>query len=312
MTDENLSREETTFGQRLRIAAGAFLRALFRLFVIVVVLGLLGLAVFYGVRQVNHYYESTQQSLRRLQDAQAGQRESARQMAENIEALKKRLNAIEIQNDNQKQAISELAGQFSDLQNEQQAFMEELETGQNEEQETLDAYDERLEQLGDELDALASQVEQSDEQLEDLNEQLTAVEETLESGDVSVAVLRRELQVVKAMELLTRSRLFLVENNLGLAQDDLQSARDLLAALAVPDYQQASLDEIIMRLNLALENLPEAPILAAEDLEIAWQLLKAGLPDKASADTATAPTETPQATATEAPIDNTPTPTPSQ
>jgi hypothetical protein len=37
---------------------------------------------------------------------------------------------------------------------------------------------------------------------------------------------------------------------------------------------------MINQLDLALDKLPDTPILAAQDLEIAWQLLKTGLPSE--------------------------------
>ena len=127
---------------------------------------------------------------------------------------------------------------------------------------------------------------------------------------------------MKAMEMLTRGRLYLVQNNLGLAQNEVQAARDVLAGLVAPDYQQAALNAMIIRLDLALANLPGAPVLAAEDLEIAWQLLRAGLPSEGAAATAERPALSTEAvtplatqasettaTPTDAP-EATPTPTP--
>jgi hypothetical protein len=65
-----------------------------------------------------------------------------------------------------------------------------------------------------------------------------------------------------------------------LAAGELQAASALLLNLQqqAPVYQQAALDGIIQRLSIAAGNLPARPVLAAEDLEIAWQLLQAGLP----------------------------------
>jgi hypothetical protein len=109
--------------------------------------------------------------------------------------------------------------------------------------------------------------------------------------------IRNELKMVKAMELLTRSRLLLVANNLGLAQQDLQSASELLNGLQVslPADQRGDLAEIIARLDKASSNLPERPLLASDDLEIAWQLLLLGLPDQSQS-------STPDVTATPTPV----------
>jgi hypothetical protein len=109
--------------------------------------------------------------------------------------------------------------------------------------------------------------------------------------------IRNELKMVKAMELLTRSRLLMVANNLGLAQQDLQSASELLNGLqaSLPADQQGDLAEIIARLDKASSNLPVRPLLASDDLEIAWQLLLLGLPDQPQS-------STPDVTATPTPV----------
>jgi len=97
---------------------------------------------------------------------------------------------------------------------------------------------------------------------------------------IPVQELQQELSLVKAMELLTRSRLLLAQNNLGLAEQDIQSARELLVSLEteVYPYQLQALQDIIDRLDMALLDIRQAPALVADDLEVAWKLLYAGLP----------------------------------
>jgi chromosome segregation ATPase len=135
------------------------------------------------------------------------------------------------------------------------------------------------------------------------------------SGEKSPAALLRDLQVVKAMELLTRARLVLVQNNLGLAQFDIQAGRRILLDLQteVPAHQSEQIARIVARLDAALDNLPAAPVAAADELEGAWQLLLAGLPKEPSvapgseATPATTPTPGPTPTPAASP---TPTSTP--
>jgi len=147
-----------------------------------------------------------------------------------------------------------------------------------------------------------------------------ALESQLQAEDAPISILRRELQIVKAMELLTRSRLFILENNLGLAKDDLSAARDLLASMKVSASQVRAQKDILARLDLAIGNLPASPVLAAEDVEIAWQLLLKGLPGEpliptssyvaptaTNTPTSSATLETPQPSTTPEEI---PTPTP--
>jgi hypothetical protein len=69
--------------------------------------------------------------------------------------------------------------------------------------------------------------------------------------------------------------LYLAQSNFGLAREDVKSARDLLAALQ-NESENAARGQAIARLDLALGNLPAFPVVAAGDLEIAWQILMSG------------------------------------
>jgi len=79
----------------------------------------------------------------------------------------------------------------------------------------------------------------------------------------------------------------------------------------VPAYQTESLAVVLARLDLALGNLPEYPVIAVDDVDIAWNLLIVGLPESAAeaAALAATPTLTPTPDATATP-EQTPTPTP--
>jgi hypothetical protein len=94
-------------------------------------------------------------------------------------------------------------------------------------------------------------------------------------------ILKREIMLTRAIETLSRARLYLSQSNFGLAKIDVQSARSILAELSTeaPPYQVNAFDQIIGRLDLALGNLPAFPIIAVDDVDIAWQLLMMGLPE---------------------------------
>jgi hypothetical protein len=86
--------------------------------------------------------------------------------------------------------------------------------------------------------------------------------------------------LLKSMELLSRARLSMYQSNFGLAKQDVEIARDLLASIQ-PDAPQklgTQLDAVILRLDLTLSNLPDFPVAASDDLDIAWQILLAGKP----------------------------------
>ncbi len=106
------------------------------------------------------------------------------------------------------------------------------------------------------------------------------------------------------MELLSRARLFLYQSNFGLARSDAQAARDVLAEMqsTAPESKQKDLTEALFRLELVIKNLPDFPVAASDDLDIAWQILMDGYPVPSTA--------TPTPVATLPPIEETATPTP--
>jgi hypothetical protein len=101
-----------------------------------------------------------------------------------------------------------------------------------------------------------------------------------EQNDANAAELDRQIDLLKGMELLSRARLFMYESNFGLARQDVQIARDLLAKIQ-PDAPRPLADEleaVVERLDMTLSNLPDFPVAASDDLDIAWQILLSGLP----------------------------------
>lgn len=110
--------------------------------------------------------------------------------------------------------------------------------------------------------------------LEEVGAGLQALEEE------SRAELERQIDLLKSLELLSRARLFLYQSNFGLARQDVQAARDLLAEIQpdAPEPLDAEIAETLLRLELVLQNLPSFPVAASDDLDIAWQILLQGIP----------------------------------
>ncbi|MBN1147726.1 MAG: hypothetical protein JXA78_10760 [Anaerolineales bacterium] len=270
MTDGSTS--SPSFGQRMGAAFKTFLRALVRLLALVIFLLLIGLGVFYLIPIINQrYVKPVLTDIAQLQAAQTEQAQTNEQILARLEDIQQRISALEIRSDSSTQAIDELGASIESIPSTQQAYLASLESTQT-------ATLARLNEINSALDDLDQKVARLSQAMAQANANIGALENQLEADDAPVAVLRRELVIVQAMELLTRSRLFIVENNLGLAEEDILAARNLMADMPVPDRQLEVRDDIIQRLDLAMENLPSSPVLAAEDLEIAWKLLKIGLP----------------------------------
>ena len=78
----------------------------------------------------------------------------------------------------------------------------------------------------------------------------------------------------------SRLALSMYQSNFGLARQDVEIARDLLATIQpdAPQKLETQLDAVLMRLDLTLSNLPDFPVAASDDLDIAWQILLSGQP----------------------------------
>ncbi len=277
--------QETTpapsLGERLAKAFLTFIKVLLRLLVIVILIGLIVAVVYYAApRLYNQYIFPMQEDIRQLEDSQAAQEQVNQQLIQRIDGLQNRIEVLEIQNDTSKQMLSELDNRINNIESTLDANAQAVQDVQATAIVQIDELNKVNQDMNNELAALERQIQQLEADLADTSEQVASVEELLSAEDTPIAALRRELQLVKAMELLTRASFSLAENNLGLAQEDLQDARDLLSSLLiyVPEYQVEALSAIVDRLDEALGNLPDTPVLAADDLDIAWQLLQRGLP----------------------------------
>jgi TolA-binding protein len=315
-TEKPQPPEKQSFGDRMAIAFLAFVRALITLLAIILVVGLIAAAVIYGGPALyRQYVTPIQNNVAQLQNAQAQQEQTNQQFSQRLDSLQSRVTDLESQRDANKQAMDELKVQITNVvntqQTEQQAF-----------QSTRTAANTELDNLNSRLADLQKQSADLQQKLANTDDNLSYLATVVQSKNLPVAVLQRDLQLVKTMELLTRARISLIANNLGAAQSDIQAAHDQLVALEdlVPDYQAGSLQSIISRLELALGNLPDSPVLASDDLEIAWQLLQKGLPGETTttptpasqlAEPGGTATPSPTPTASQGPvITRTPTPTP--
>jgi hypothetical protein len=126
------------------------------------------------------------------------------------------------------------------------------------------------------MDVLEKSIETNTASLTRLDEiQATLEKEIQTSHDETLLQLKHEVMFTRALDMLGRARLYLAQSNFGLAREDVNSARDLLAALQNKTKDEAR-GQAISRLDLALGNLPAFPVVAAGDLEIAWQILMSG------------------------------------
>ena len=116
--------------------------------------------------------------------------------------------------------------------------------------------------------------------------ELDAMDATLASNDAATAAeIARQVQLLKGMELMSRARLFMFQANYGLAEQDVQAARDILAGVGdgASSDEAASITVAVVRLDRVLTALPNFPVAARDDLDIAWLALLGRVPTESPA-----------------------------
>jgi hypothetical protein len=129
------------------------------------------------------------------------------------------------------------------------------------------------------LAAIETSIEGHSAALERLDEMQSKLDQAADQQREGLnAELARQVKLTRVIELLSRARLYLSQSNFGQARQDVQLARDLLSDLRddSPDGERVALDAALFRLDLALGNLPGFPVVAVDDLNIAWNLLVLG------------------------------------
>jgi TolA-binding protein len=134
----------------------------------------------------------------------------------------------------------------------------------------------QLDEMNSRVSALEGSVEAHTQSIEKLEEMQAALDTQLqENHDAVLLELKHEVMFTRALDILARARLYLAQSNFGLAKADVQTARDLLAELNA-EKNDAVVTKALERLDLTLSNLPDFPVVASGDLEIAWQILISG------------------------------------
>ncbi len=246
-------------------------------------------------------------------------------------------NAADLQNlhtrvDNQWELLQdknkELEDRVSQMESNQKSTSDDLSElmAQNDQAAAdLDAYLIQQEDLAAQIDDINQSIVTLMDQNKDLASQNDDLVATIEEMEVEKKLqpVYQDLQIFKVLLQINRSRLFLVQDNYGLAKQELTLADDLLNTLLLSATNEQE-NMILLwdaRLNLAIGHLPDNPILANDDLEILWTMMANGFTNpeemgmlESSEETNTSstsqPTVTETATATQPSVTTTATPTP--
>ncbi len=246
---------------RAGIAFTTFLKALVRVLLICLAAILLGGLIYFAFVAV--YQQAVlpaRENANRISLLETGQAQDALLLDQRLEAFQQRLTALENQRTLTAESLDELIADQDALQDEldqQSAELQRLDELQ-EELENVRSYTDKAYQLG-----------------------IQGYEASIGKDD-QIHALDRQIGVLKVAGLLNRSRLYMLQSNFGAAREQVVMARDLLVELqgrATPQ-QQSVISSWLGRLDVALDNLPGTPVVAADELEIAWGLILRGLPEQ--------------------------------
>jgi TolA-binding protein len=233
---------------------GRTLVVILRILLVLAVIAGIAAAVYYGSPYLyNQFIQPVENNTARLSEVESKQAADVKQTVDQMAELKTRLADLETRQTDTAQLMAEMQGRVDALNS------------------AVDAHTQTLKQLA------AMQTS-----LDALNAASAEHETMLVDKGATLADLERQITLSRTIELLSRSRLYLSQSNFGMAKQDVQAARDLLIKLQpeIPTDKAAALQGVIARLDLALGNLPAFPVVAVDDVDIAWQLLVNGLPEQ--------------------------------
>ena len=231
------------------------LRWIFRMLIVVLFGIALGAGLYYGVRSFYRDAIEPLQTLdQRMRDVETSVAQLSEALREERSSTADDRSELQARTASQAEELASIAAQIARLKN----LIEEQENALDE-----------IEQLREGLDQMEANLVLTGEQLEELQVQV-------EAGDLPVERVEQNLQLMRVMNLMTRARLWIEQDNFGLADDDLQVALEIMQVLTEGEAGASETDllpQISDHLTLALEVVRSNPGLAEEELEIAWKLL---------------------------------------
>lgn len=199
--------------------------------------------------------------------------------------------------DNNITQLQELVETQSVIEDQIASLIATLDTSQSAQEEgtslyqsTLEALEQDIQQLKDNTDNLFTAVSDNTRMATQIQLQMATLTAQQSANDhhfsaLATAQMSRigifeEIELLKVLDLLSRANQFLLHSNYGQAEEILQSAVIELTDLQerLPGFQQDAISNILDLVEQTIIDLPGKPTLAAEKLELAWQLGITGLP----------------------------------
>jgi hypothetical protein len=250
MEEEGQLYVEREGGDEKRLG-NRFVRFFVRLFFVILVGAGIGAGVYYGIPALyRDFIHPVQTNTLRLAALESSLAEVQIEIREKQAAVSKSVSDLEGDVAAQHEGIAALNARSDGLD----ARLGEIQSDVN-----------GIQSLSEEIQELAGD-------LDGLNERLNALELAVEEEDPPIQEIQNHIQLLRVMELVTRARMWIIQDNPGKANDDLVIAKETLETLDASN-KDGSFAQFIERLDQIIFELPLSPVIAADDLEILWQLL---------------------------------------
>lgn len=241
-----------------------FLGSVVRLILSIIIGLLIGAGLYFGFQYVyQQVVTSIEQNTAAIQNLDTRVNQQWELLNEKNTDIEDRLTMLENNQDTLLNQIAEMKVQVDQTAADLDAF----ELKYNNLVEKFEVIDKAILELTKQDSEFAAQNEKFQIALDDLD-----VEKQIQP-------LQQDVAIFKIMLQINRSRSFLIQDNLGLAKDELLLAQDMMNSLLSLSSPQLE-EEILVwnaRLELAIDHLPNNPILANDDLEILWTMMAKGL-----------------------------------
>ena len=236
------------------------LKVILRLVLVLLIGILIGAGIYFGVQfAYQQLVIPTRENASELQNLETRVSQQWELLQEKNKALEVRLSQVEIDIDNSEDQLSEITADLTQLAAD------------------LDAFQIQQDDVGAQIEEIESAILGLIDQSNDLAKQNEDLQETVQELDVEAKLqpIYQELQIFKLLLQVNRSRLYLIQDNYGLAKQELEFANQLLNTIIL-NAEDDQKDEMLLwdaRLKLAISHLPDNPILANDDLEILWTMM---------------------------------------
>jgi chromosome segregation ATPase len=322
-------QQQSSRGSRLRSAVTWTLKTVIRLLVTAILLVALAALIQYGISEINNEIDSSIEGVNRRIDVIDSSHSAVEQ---EIDLLFSDVGNLMEANQQQQDELDEARSQLG----ERVEVVDQLQADLARQGEILvgleaqaaglvtarESISESISAVGSGLVALQGDINENGSRIDQIGGQLDELAVQASEPDPALVALRDTLLLFRQWELIGRARLYLAENNPGLASLEIERLLAGLETATEAQGREVSQAQIVSRLTLALASLPDNPAAAARDLDAAWEVLDASLVDRLGLEsTGSAPVSTEEApeeaTATApaestpgAPVEATPTPTP--